>query len=249
MSSFKKPQLNYSAIPEDSEENIQDSDPNHNHQFESLYPSSPRNMNSKSPSLRAMETRRNNLKHRIAQANNALHKKKHIESGNLAGMSLLEVNDDTSDDGFDENSMSSKANMFRKRRQSKESAYSGIKSRASRQNSKNKIYDIGNIEDKYIEDEDLVLPILNENQPLQQSSRYKNKLNIVEPTCENSNRSSSKNDLTTVRNTGSHLQSRNIESRRSLGNSKKKSQIPRVGQNKSQTRKNSHKVFSTEIKM
>jgi hypothetical protein len=35
---------------------------------------------------------------------------KHIESGNLNGMSLLDVQDDTSDDGFfEDESMSSKA--------------------------------------------------------------------------------------------------------------------------------------------
>lgn len=71
MSSLKNhvAKLNYSAIPEELEENIQDSDPNHGHRFESLYPSAALNRDSRSPSLRDMENRRNNLKKRIAEVN------------------------------------------------------------------------------------------------------------------------------------------------------------------------------------
>jgi hypothetical protein len=65
-----------------------------------------------------MESKRNNLKQRIAEANNPAYTKKQMETSNLMGMSLLEVNEDTSDDGYDENSLISHQQELRRRKNS-----------------------------------------------------------------------------------------------------------------------------------
>jgi hypothetical protein len=128
-----------------------------------------------------METRRNNLKERIAKANNALSKKQTIEGrGNLAGMSLLEIKDDTSDDGNYEDSNGSQGMNFN-RRSSRDRA-------ELRPPVNNKLYGIGNIEDKYISSLEIgseaadKIPNLGLREQRPKRKRYLNKINITKPT-------------------------------------------------------------------
>lgn len=109
--------LDYNAIAEDSKENFKNPRHQLNHEFESLYPSETQNMRSISPSLQAMESRRNNLKERIANANKAIKNTKTLGiKGSLPKISLLDASpDENSDEHYYENTISSNARRMFKR--------------------------------------------------------------------------------------------------------------------------------------
>lgn len=217
--------LDYNAIAEDSKENFKNPRHQLNHEFESLYPSETQNMRSISPSLQAMESRRNNLKERIANANKAIKNTKTLGiKGSLPKISLLDASpDENSDEHYYENTISSNARrMFKRGNQSKESLQSG------RSKEEDRAFSMKNIEDKYVTESEMEK--INQNQTLQPSQRYKNKQNAIP-------------EIATERsNSRPSLNAGMVNFRK-----KKSSKIMSRGQMRS--RKDSNKIFSTEIKM